>query len=228
MNLSKTRELTKNPLQWIEKLRLHSQTVYTLITLAALVSFEAFNYSTTDFALRDLLGDLGFSGLRWSTILALAFCGMDFAGIARLFTPQDKGSEGREGWFLLSAWLLAATMNACLTWWGVSIAIYNHPVESVLVVDPMTIVTVVPIFVAIMVWVIRILIIGSLASALNRILYGDEKRPAKPQPIASRPFGFKPPAPKPVATFRQRPVQPRGMNTNTTNFKAEHTKHYHN
>ncbi|GAF95342.1 unnamed protein product, partial [marine sediment metagenome] len=40
----------------------------------ALVAFEIFNYGTTEFALGDLLGDLGFAGIRWSTILALAFC----------------------------------------------------------------------------------------------------------------------------------------------------------
>ena len=53
------------------------------ILLGALLAFEVFNYSTTDFALHDVLGDLRFAGLRWSTILSLAFCGIDFAGIAR-------------------------------------------------------------------------------------------------------------------------------------------------
>ena len=52
------------------------------ILLGALLAFEVFNYSTTDFALHDVLGDLRFAGLRWSTILSLAFCGIDFAGIA--------------------------------------------------------------------------------------------------------------------------------------------------
>ncbi|NJN44180.1 MAG: hypothetical protein HC806_05280 [Anaerolineae bacterium] len=85
-----------------------------------------FNYSTTEFALTDLLGDLEFAGVRWATILALAFCGIDFAGIARLFTPEQGADEPTEVWYLFGAWLLAATMNAMLTWWGVSIAILEH------------------------------------------------------------------------------------------------------
>jgi len=204
MNISKTRQLVKEPFKSLQNVRLRSQGIYTFIVVAALISFEIFNYSTTDYALRDLLGSVGFGGLRWSTILALAFCGMDFAGIARIFSPDnDDSDEGSEGWLLLGAWLLAAAMNASLTWWAVSIAIYNHPVESVLVVDPIKIVTIVPIFVAIMVWVIRILIIGSLTNAVNR-LQATKKKPANPQPIASKPFGFTPPVTN--ANFTRRPV----------------------
>ena len=94
--------------------------------LGALVAFEIFNYTTTDFALSDLLGDLRFMGLRWATILAIAFCGIDFAGLARLFTSERGGGEPKEVWYLFGAWLLAAGMNAMLTWWGVAIAVLNH------------------------------------------------------------------------------------------------------
>ena len=49
------------------------------ILVSALLAFEAFNYSTTDFALTDLLGqDLKFAGMRWATILSIAFCGSDY------------------------------------------------------------------------------------------------------------------------------------------------------
>src|SRR5512140_2073753 len=100
--------------------------LFGTLIVAALLSFEIFNYSTTDFALADLLGDLRFAGVRWATILAIAFCGIDFAGIARLFTPQEGSDEPTEVWYLFGAWMLAATMNAMLTWWGVSLAIVNH------------------------------------------------------------------------------------------------------
>lgn len=66
------------------------------ILIGALLAFEVFNYSTTDFALRDILGELKFAGLRWATILSIAFCGIDFAGIARLFTPEKGGNEPTE------------------------------------------------------------------------------------------------------------------------------------
>ena len=136
--------------------------ITTLILLFGLVAFEMFNYSTTDYALKDLLGDLKFVGFYWSTSLAIAFCLIDFAGISKLFMPGNTISDLKEDWFLFGAWFLAATMNAILTWWGVSLSIVNHSILSSRIVDPETIHLVVPLFVAIMVWITRILLIGSL------------------------------------------------------------------
>jgi hypothetical protein len=166
---------------------------FLVIIFGALIAFEIFNYSTTDHALQDLLGNLQFGGLRWSTVLALAFCGIDFAGIARLFTPEQGLDEPKEVWYLFGAWLLAATMNAVLTWWGVSMAISSHRVQSSAIIDPKTITTVVPLFVAVMVWVIRILIIGTLSLAMDRLLHGRSTRSSglrnysRPQPALSSP-----------------------------------------
>jgi hypothetical protein len=148
----------------------HSRALlYGLLIMGALLAFEIFNYSTTDFALADLLGDLRFAGIRWATILAVAFCGIDFAGIARLFTPEQGADEPKEVWYLFGAWLLAATMNAMLTWWGVSVAILNHQSLGNAVVDRETMIKVVPVFVAVMVWLIRILIIGTFSAAGDRL-----------------------------------------------------------
>ncbi len=140
----------------------------TMILMIGLIAFEMFNYSTTDFALKDLLGDLKFAGFYWATILAVAFCLIDFAGIARLFMPGNKIADLKEDWFLFGAWFLAATMNAILTWWGVSMSIVNHSVVSSTFIDSQTIHLVVPIFVSIMVWVTRILLIGSLTLSDQR------------------------------------------------------------
>lgn len=142
---------------------------FGLIIISALLAFEIFNYSTTEFALADLLGDLSFLGISWATILALAFCGIDFAGIARLFTPEEGANELHEVWYLFGAWLLAATMNAMLTWWGVSIALLNHESLGNAVVDRETLLKVVPLFVAILVWLIRVLIIGTFSVAGERL-----------------------------------------------------------
>ncbi len=150
--------------------------MYLLIIILALVAFEAFNFSTTDFALSDLLGDLRFMGVRWATLLALAFCGIDFAGIARLFTPQTGDEEPRSTWFMFGAWILAATMNAILTWWGVVMAMQTHPVLSVSMVNSSFISKFIPIFIALMVWVIRILLIGTLSKKGDRLLH-DMKEP---------------------------------------------------
>lgn len=149
-----------------------------LIILGALLAFELFNFSTTEFALKDVLGNLSFAGMGWSTILAIAFCGIDFAGIARLFTPEKGKDEPAEVWYLFGAWLLAATMNAMLTWWGVSIAIVeNGNLLSSQVVGKATLLHVVPVFVAVMVWLIRVLIIGTFSVSGDRLFSQGEQQP---------------------------------------------------
>jgi hypothetical protein len=70
---------------------------------------------------------------------------------------------------LFGAWLLAATMNAMLTWWGVSLAILGHNTLGNDVVNRNTLLHVVPIFVAVLIWLIRVLIIGSFSAAGDRI-----------------------------------------------------------
>ncbi|MBI9044278.1 MAG: hypothetical protein JEZ06_07320 [Anaerolineaceae bacterium] len=163
----------------LPKINISASSVFFGIILTALLSFEMFNYSTTDFALRDLLGELKFIGIHWATILSIAFCGIDFAGIARLFTPQQAEDEPKEVWYLFGAWLLAATMNAMLTWWGVSMAITNHSLQSTSVMDTGTVMKIVPIFVAIMVWLIRILIIGTLSMAGDKLLHTNKEKTSK-------------------------------------------------
>src|SRR5512147_753300 len=137
-----------NLLPFLQGTALKRGAIFGLIILGALAAFEVFNYSSTLFALRDILGDLAFGPLRWATILAFAFCGIDFAGIARIFTPEQGRDEPAEIWYLLGAWFLAAAMNASLTWWGVSVAIVNHTSASgSAVINAATMAKIVPIFV---------------------------------------------------------------------------------
>ena len=154
--------------------------IFGTILVGALMAFEVFNFSTTQFALVDMLGDLKFAGLRWASILAIAFCGIDFAGIARIFTPEQGRDEPAEVWYLFGAWLLAAGFNACLTWWGVSVAIISHQSAGVSLLSPVALTRGVPVFVAIMVWLIRVLIIGTFSVAGERLFTLAEDRPASP------------------------------------------------
>lgn len=196
-----------------------------IMIIGALLAFEVFNFSTTEFALKDVLGDLKFAGFRWATILSIAFCGIDFAGIARIFTPERGQDEPAEVWYLFGAWLLAAAMNAMLTWWGVSIAIINNTsLGAGSVVSNATLTKAVPVFVAIMVWLIRVLIIGTFSLAGDRLFTQDKRRvhhSSRPQTQASRvpSSSLKPasnlqrpaatsstyarPAPKPQGSFSQ-------------------------
>ena len=173
------------------------------LIMTALVAFELFNYTTTDFALGDLLGDLRFLGIRWATILAIAFCGIDFAGIARLFTPEQGRNEPAEVWYLFGAWLLAAGMNAVLTWWGVSLAIINHEMLGNAIIDRATLTKLVPVFVAAMVWLIRILIIGTFSVAGERLFSSAAQTSyRRPQPAASAPPPSYSARPLPERTYR--------------------------
>jgi hypothetical protein len=169
--------------------------VFGAIMLAALLAFEVFNYGTTEFALSDLLGELRFAGLRWATILALAFCAMDFAGLARLLTPGRPG-HAIEAWYVLAAWFVAAAMNAVLTWWAVSVALVGHTALGNAVVGHDTLVRVVPVFVALLVWLIRVLMIGSFSLGGNRLFsQGDSSHALYLRPIGPRRRATAPPQP---------------------------------
>ena len=146
------------------------------IILSALLAFEVFNYSSTAFALHDILGDLSFGPLSWATILAVAFCGIDFAGIARIFTPEQGRDEPAEVWYLFAAWLLAAGFNATLTWWGVSVAILKHNAEGGVLLGQTTMTNIVPVFVAGMVLLIRVLLINTFSIAGDRIFSQADER----------------------------------------------------
>jgi hypothetical protein len=150
---------------------------FGLIIVGGLLGFEIFNYGTTEFALADLLGAQQFAGVRWATILALAFCAIDFAGIARLFTPERGRGEPTEVWYLLGAWFLAATMNATLTWWGVSLALLGHQGLGNEILGREALLNGVPVFVAVLVWLIRVLMIGTLTLAGERLFTVGERRP---------------------------------------------------
>lgn len=177
--------------------------VWGVMIISALLAFEVFNFSTTQYALLDMLGDLRFAGLRWATILAIAFCGIDFAGIARIFTPEQGRDEPAEVYYLFGAWILAAGFNATLTWWGVSVAIANNgSLQSSAVMSTETLTKVVPIFVAVMVWLVRLLIIGTFSLAGERIFTTAQTYQGQHQ--TQRPYNSQPQARPSYQT--QRPV----------------------
>ena len=200
--------------KYMQRVSMKRGAIFGAILLTALLAFEIFNYSTTEFALRDFLGtQTALLGLRWSVVLAIAFCGIDFAGIARIFTPEQGRDEPGEVWYLFGAWILAASMNAILTWWGVSVAITNHTAAGTAIVGPQMLVKVVPVFVAIMVWMIRIMIIGtfsiagermfSVGEARSRATYSERQPQARPQYNMTRPAPNLPrPTPAPLGASR--------------------------
>ena len=200
--------------------------IFGAIILFALLAFEVFNYSSTSFALGDILGDLAFGPVRWATILALAFCGIDFAGIARIFTPETGRDEPAEVWYLFGAWFLAAAFNASLTWWGVSVAILQHNSAGGILLGQAAMTKIVPIFVAAMVLLIRVLLINTFSIAGERIFSMADERTSQYKPAyrtenetyRTPNASYPRPAPKPTPAAVSRPLyteptyHPVGMN----------------
>ena len=186
--------------------------------LAALLAFEVFNFSTTQYALHDMLGDLAFAGFKWSTILAIAFCGIDFAGIARIFTPEQGRDEPAEVYYLFGAWILAAGFNATLTWWGVSVAIANNGnLQSTAVMSAETLTKVVPIFVAAMVWLVRLLLIGTFSLAGDRLFTTAQSHQSQNQYQQPRPTYNNNPQPRPA--YQSQPQRPANQPSNQPIFR---------
>ena len=168
--------------------------LFGALIVAGLFAFEVFNFNTTEFALTDLLGAGAFLGLKWATVLAFAFCAIDFAGLARLFTPEtDPKQERLEVWYLTGAWFLGATANAALTWWAVSIMLLNQQSANVLV-SRETVLTYIPVLLAGLVWVTRVCLISTFAIAGPR-LFASPAREAAPKsaPAGILPAPLKPP-----------------------------------
>lgn len=150
--------------------RWNSSHMVAVILVVALVGFEIFNYDTTRFALLNLVGGHRFWGMEWASILALAFCGIDFAGLVRLFTSEQGLDEPKEVWLLTGAWFLGASMNATMTWYAVALVLNGRSLGAGLVsYDDMLLYA--PIFVAVLVWLARILFIGSISVAADRLLH---------------------------------------------------------
>jgi hypothetical protein len=149
------------------------QALIVALLVLALFAFEIFNFDTTRYALEDLLGSVSFAGLRWATILAIAFCAIDFAGLARLFAPERESETWSDSWYLMGAWLLAATMNALMTWWAVNLTLLNHAFGNE-VLSREQLLHVVPPFVAALVWLTRILFIAAFSFAGEQLFTGEQ------------------------------------------------------
>jgi len=229
--MNRSASLNMSPV--LRKAALKRGFIFGGIILSALLAFEIFNFSSTTFALHDVLGDLSFGPFQWATILAFAFCGIDFAGIARIFTPEQGRDEPAEVWYLFGAWFLAAAFNASLTWWGVSVAIMKHSAEGGQLLGQAAMTKVVPILVAVMVLAIRVLLINTFSVAGDRIFSMAEERQSSYQNKSSYNSNnsyrtptstpsYPRPSPKPVAssprpTFNEPTYHPIGMNAQGQN-----------
>ncbi len=187
--------------------KMDSQSITLIVLIVGLGMFELINFASTKQALQEVIGSISIGFLEWSAIFAVAFCAIDLAGLARLITPQVGKAEPAEIWYMLGAWFLASAMNATLTWW----AVYNAVIDNSSLpksVDRNFVLNVFPAAIAILVWAIRILLIGSLSTLGDRFLHsktGRQERPIASNVNTSRtpsqtafPGRFERPSSKPV------------------------------
>lgn len=139
------------------------------LILGALLAFEVFNYESTRYGLDVLFGSTRVAIFSLSTpmaaVLAIAACGIDFAGIARVFTPERGRDEPIWVWILTAGWLLSAMINAALTWWTVLLLVSRFGNLENPIIPVVTMIRAVPIVIAIFVLLTRLSIIGALSIA---------------------------------------------------------------
>jgi hypothetical protein len=138
--------------------------------------------------------------------LAIAFCAIDFAGLARLFTPERGSNEPTAVWYLMGAWLLGATMNAIMTWWAISLTLLTHDFGNE-VLSREQLLRWVPFFVATLVWLTRILFIGAISVAGEYMFAGSllQRSGKRPNSVVKGPSSTPSPRRAPTAG---RPFQP--------------------
>lgn len=153
----------------------------------AWLGFEIANYMTTELAITDLLGvPASLWGLKWSDLIAISFSLVDFAGIAAVFTPEKGKNEPKEIVYLFIGWLIAASMNAVLTWWAVAMQIEATGVKHTFV-DMNKVVVYGPIFIAVLVLIVRIALIGTIITTVDQIFNPRDKSEKTPRRKASKP-----------------------------------------
>lgn len=189
----------------------------------ALVSFEVFNFDTTKFALANLMGDIRFAGVAWASILAVAFCAIDFAGLVRLFTPERGAQEPKAVWFLTGAWFLGTIANSVLTWWAVSLTLLSHDFGNE-VLSREALLRYVPIFVAMLVWLTRILFIGAFSVAGENALDLARAKPERDLPVGPPRREIPAGAPVRAAAAQQRPAAGASAESHRANNRPTPTK----
>jgi hypothetical protein len=103
-----------------------------------------------------------------------------------------------------------------LTWWGVSLAILERQDLGNAVASREVLLRAVPVFVAVLVWLIRVLIIGTFSVAGDRLFSSDEQRPYIPARTAGRTVSI----PAPAATVNNRAPAYRSASAGSSNRRS--------
>lgn len=171
--------------------------IFAYILLLGLVLFLLFNFRTTFETMSDMLG--GDSNI---LLFSIAISIVDFAGLARLFTPEtDMSDESTFIWIMLFVWLVAAGVDIILTAWWVAIRMEAAGTSGML---PSFfgnwMIVVFPWAVAFMEFAIRVPLVLLVGQYGDKLLQGFPRVPFRPGQ-KSMPSWAKPtirPKPKPI------------------------------
>jgi len=156
-------------------------TQFTLLGVAIL-AFEIFNYATTEIAVTSILGDIRVLGISLGTLFALAACLADVGGISRAMNQETSLSkEPTEVWLAVGAWLVAAFLNALMTWYSVLELMVVRDIGNELITRNELLVYV-PVSVALFVFIIRFTLINSLVYGLDHMRTAPKQRKSLPGP----------------------------------------------
>jgi len=182
-------------------IKINKITIFFLMLAIAMVGFELFNYDTTRYALEHFMPGHDIFGMTWPSLLAISACLVDFAGIASIIAPERGPEEPVYVWGVFVAWVLAAILNAALTWWGTLLAMLARPDLGNEVVSRTMLLQAVPLGVALLVLLIRVSLIGTIMAAGDKFLSAPKvaktKEFSKPLPPLKRPIPGYFPAGKP-------------------------------
>lgn len=148
----------------------------TLSMLTSLAAFEIFNYATTAFAIKSLLGGFAVIGFNLAAWLAVAVCCLDVTGIILLFMPLPGSSRTKSNRRLFTTWLSVTGLNAWLSWLGISQAIAIRQTQTGLGVDVAILTHTLPAFIVCLVWLVRIVLIGSFTNPQSIMNVTDAKK----------------------------------------------------
>jgi hypothetical protein len=170
-----------------------------LLIFLGLAAFDVFNFATTRDALSSIItATLLNIPLSWP--LAVAFCAIDLGGIASVFTKEKGFREPWYVWMLGAGWIIASIANSGLTFMAIRMGMASAPIMHNPLIPADIAIKWVPILLASVIWLIRVMIIGSIIVADNH----KEPVVAKPAQPAFRMAGSSRPMPKP----NPQPVRP--------------------
>lgn len=138
------------------------------IIFLCLLCFEIFSYSSSYEAIDRLTGMT-----TWATMLAFAFCAVDFAGLAKLVMPEMRNLPEMPLFFLSGAWVLSAIGDTSLTWFVVSTqtsTLTRHILVTAGVLSPKFFTTWLPLLVAVFTWGVQVFLVTRIGAITDKLV----------------------------------------------------------